>query len=120
MENQKLEKALIADSELEEISGGAAIGTFITTNNRWYSSGNVPKYHKGQRVILQYEASPGGIFNLTCIVEGITETAECGDHFKEFGYTVKVIGAPDKLLMMNYQVIGEVVTGVYESCLRPA
>ena len=115
MENQKLEKTLLSDSELSEVSGGV-VSTFLTRNSSWYSSGNVPKYHKGQRVFLQYKAALGGLYDLTCIVEDVTETAECGDYCKEFGYTVKVIGAPDRLR----SVIGEVVTGVYESCLRPA
>ena len=112
MENQKLEKTLLSDSELSEVSGGS----FLTTNKSFYSSGDVPKYHKGQKVILQYTVTQGVLLPLNCVVQDVTETAECGDFCKEFGYTVKVIGAPDNLR----SVIGEVVTGIYESCLRPA
>ena len=114
MENQKLEKTLLSDSELSEVSGGAS-DSFVTTNSSWYSSGDVPKYHKGQKVILQYTLTQGVLLPLNCVVQDVTETAECGSWCKEFGYTVKVIGAPDHLR----SVIGEVVTGVYESCLRP-
>ena len=119
MENQKLEKTLLSDSELSEVSGGAS-GRFLTTNSKWSSSDDVPKYHEGQRVILQYKVNPGELFNLTCIVKSVTETAECGDYFKEFGYTVKVIDVPERLLALNCQICGATVSGVYESCLKPA
>ena len=119
MENQKLEQALLSDSELSEVSGGAS-GRFLTTNSKWSSSDDVPKYHEGQRVILQYRVNPGELFNLTCIVKSVTETAECGDYFKEFGYTVKVISVPDGLRVVQNSLVGHVETGVYESCLSPA
>ena len=118
MENQKLEKTLLSDSELSEVSGGAAV--FCTKNSSFYSSGDVPKYHKGQRVFLQYKADLGGLYDLTCIVEDVTETAECGTFYKEFGYTVKVISVPEGLSVVKHSLLGHVETGVYESCLRPA
>ena len=123
MENQKLEKTLLSDSELSEVSGGAGSfisGWFVYDNYSTYESGETAKYYKGQRVILQFEVSGEGYHDLICTVEDVTEKAVYGICYKEFGYVVRVISVPDALLNWESPLIGRTVSGVYESCLRPA
>ena len=120
MENQKMEKVLLSENELEEVSGGgfgSQVRPFMRTmNSSTYSSGSVPKWHVGQTLKIEYYNITSR-FDCTCVVMAVSQKANCGLIYKEFGYTVQITAAPDAVLNDGLTAIGQIYHGVYEGNL---
>lgn len=106
----KYEAQKITEEELEMVTGGSKPG-YQTTNSSTYSSGDMPKYKIGDKVLVKY--IPLHFANREIWqpfrVTGVSSSKDGGVICKEYTYTLEFDGDGDSVL-----------TGVYESCLRRA
>lgn len=113
-EENKITLSDVPEEKLEDVAGGmippVPSYTVITTNHSRYSSGDTPKYYVGQHVKV-FCSTPTGKVKLSCVILGVSSTANCGTFCKEFGYRIQITEAA------NGHLDGKICVGVYESCL---
>lgn len=120
-ENNKNIQNPVSDQQLEDIIGGyetvlpghggnVALLNLITSNRGTYSSGSEPKYRVGQHLKIKCNYCDETKL-IPCTVISVSETADMGVIYKEFGYTVET--HCDSIPELQ----GKIVPHVYESCL---
>ena len=115
-----IENAMLNDQELDNISGG---GLITTPNMEAYylnrSNSDTPRYGVGDVLTMKYQkivdATPE--YNCTCVVRSVSSTRDAGWMDPEFSYTVEIIAVSKEVALMDNTLVGNIYTGVYESCL---
>lgn len=115
MKDEKINS--INDSELENVSGGVEPGA-VYRNSSTYSSGDRPKYKKGDIVTLDFIEPLGG--ETTCQGKILDVSADkcCGTFFTEFGYKIKILSISTDDTGIKSMFKGMIYENVYESCLK--
>ena len=108
----------LSDQQLEDVAGGIG-GTgmlrAIVTTDLKYESGATPKYSVNQKLKIKVADICSDAFStfVYCTVIAVSEKANYGIIYEEFGYTVRMHTTPE---LIN-RGIQETYEGVYESAL---